>query len=112
MEAGDHVPKEKAGRPRKWANSPPEPARVAMKPERLSGFPSNTDKSEFGFPPMHERAVAIGNTLINPWTPTGLVARLNGGTKRATQWIAAWLDIDWIELIGFNLYRRKEGFGQ
>lgn len=58
-----------------------------------------------------EAAVEIGKTLIDPWTPTDLMARLDGDRTRAYAWCADWKARGWIDTVGFGQYRKTEKFG-
>ena len=62
--------------------------------------------------PLADEALSIGRTLGNPFTPTDLSARLDGESKRAYNWLAAWKRKGWIETCGFGQYRKTPTFGE
>jgi hypothetical protein len=114
-------PKKRGRKPgrKPWADSMPGPARVSVRPDptfpfppRIDGFSREATRSEeFDVPPMHKKAVEVGKTLINPWSLTDLMARINGDTKRAQMWVVSWLEIEWVEPVGYNIYRLTDKFG-
>lgn len=61
--------------------------------------------------PHSAEGIALGRTLLNPWTPTDLQARLDGEKTRAYYWIAQWKRKGWIDTVGVGQYRKTEAFG-
>lgn len=78
--------------------------------------PASTPTETGDLTPMSDGGVGIGRTLICPFTPTDLGARLDGkpseAIRTAYQWIARWKNKGWIETVGFGSYKRTESFGR
>jgi hypothetical protein len=107
------VPGVRKPRGRKPSQKPPIGAAPLFKIPPMIGFREKRQSAndEFNFPPMHNKAVEIGKTLIDPWTVTDLIARVGGDSDRAVQWINSWLDVQWVETCGYRQFRKTKEFG-
>lgn len=98
-------PARPVGRPPKYGEALPLPHGP-----KSTATPA-TEADNRSWTPHMPEGIALGRTLVDPWTPTDLQARLDGDKTRAYYWIAQWKRKSWIETVGFGSYRKTADFG-
>lgn len=104
------------------AAAPLPPQRDARAPVAIAATKAPDDWADTSGPvgqgnetvtPGSKAAVAIGNTLVEPFSATDLKARLDGdGHARSYHFVAEWKRRSWIETCGHLLYKRTARFGE
>lgn len=101
--ANGHTHRPKRGRPpRKLLTQPP--------PKRIPDASAEHEDVDNASGPMSDAGVRVGKTLVDPFSPTDLRARMDN-PKLAYSWIYAWQQKGWVENSGYGQYRKTDKFG-